>query len=64
MVLEGTTDTENFRAYVGEPTLRRGDLVIMDNLSPHKSDPTLAFFGDSPCSDFISFECLEQRFKL
>ena len=24
------------------PTLRPGDLVIMDNLSPHKSDPTLA----------------------
>ena len=44
MALEGTTDTESFRAYVGEvlvPTLRPGDLVIMDNLSPHKSDPTL-----------------------
>jgi transposase len=24
------------------PTLRAGDLVVMDNLSPHKSDPTLA----------------------
>jgi transposase len=45
MALEGTTDTESFRAYVGEvlvPTLRPGDIVIMDNLSPHKSDPTLA----------------------
>lgn len=45
MALEGTTDTESFRAYVDEvlvPTLRPGDLVIMDNLSPHKSDPTLA----------------------
>ena len=45
MALEGTTDTESFRAYVGAvlvPTLRPGDLVVMDNLSPHKSDPTLA----------------------
>jgi transposase len=45
MALEGTTDTESFRAYVRVilvPTLRPGDLVVMDNLSPHKSDPTLA----------------------
>jgi transposase len=44
MALEGTTDTESFRAYVQAvlvPTLRPGDLVVMDNLSPHKSDPTL-----------------------
>ena len=45
MALEGTTDTESFRAYVGQvlvPTLLPGDIVVMDNLSPHKSDPTLA----------------------
>jgi transposase len=45
MALEGTTDTESFRAYVEAvliPTLRSGDVVVMDNLSPHKSDPTLA----------------------
>jgi len=24
------------------PTLRPGDLVVLDNLSPHKSDQTLA----------------------
>jgi len=45
MALEGTTDTESFRAYVGQilvPTLRLGDIVVMDNLAPHKSDPTLA----------------------
>jgi transposase len=45
MALEGATDTESFRAYVAAvlvPTLRPGDLVVMDNLSPHKSDPTLA----------------------
>jgi transposase len=45
MALEGTTDTESFRAYVAQvlvPTLQSGDIVVMDNLSPHKSDPTLA----------------------
>jgi transposase len=45
MAMEGTTDTESFRAYVQAvlvPTLRAGDIVVMDNLSPHKSDPTLA----------------------
>jgi len=45
MALEGTTDTESFRTYVDQvlvPTLRPGDIVVMDNLSPHKSDPTLA----------------------
>lgn len=44
MTIEGATDTEVFRAYVHQvlcPTLRRGDVVIMDNLSPHKSDRTL-----------------------
>jgi len=44
MTVEGPTDTEVFRAYVREvlcPTLHPGELVIMDNLSPHKSDPTL-----------------------
>jgi len=45
MALEGTTDTESFHAYVREvlvPVLRPDDIVVMDNLSPHKSDPTLA----------------------
>jgi transposase len=44
LALEGTTDTEAFRVYVRQvlvPTLRPGDIVIMDNLSPHKSDDTL-----------------------
>jgi len=44
MTIEGATDTEVFRAYVRQvlcPTLRPGDVVVMDNLSPHKSDPTL-----------------------
>lgn len=45
MALEGATDTESFRAYVQAvllPTLQPGDIVVMDNLSPHKSDPTVA----------------------
>ena len=44
MAIQGATDTEVFRAYVREllcPTLRPGDLVVMDNLSPHKHAPTL-----------------------
>ena len=50
MALEGTTDTESFRAYVSQmllPTLRPGDLVIMDNLSSHKSDLTLALITNA-----------------
>lgn len=38
--IEGSTDTEVFRTYVQPvllPTLRHGDVVAMDNLSPHKS---------------------------
>lgn len=45
MTIEGATDAEVFRAYIRQilcPTLRAGDVVIMDNLSPHKSDQTLS----------------------
>ena len=45
MTIEGAADTEAFEAYVRCvlcPTLRPGDVVIMDNLSPHKSEPTLS----------------------
>ena len=44
-VIEGATDAEVFRAYFPRvlcPTLRKGDVVIMDNLSPHKSEPTFS----------------------
>jgi transposase len=50
MALEGATDTEGFRAYVQAvlvPTLRPGDIVVLDNLSPHKSDPTLALISQA-----------------
>ena len=44
LAVDAPTDTEVFRVYVRDilcPTLRAGDLVIMDNLSPHKSEATL-----------------------
>ena len=50
LALEGTTDTEAFRAYVREilvPTLQQGDIVVMDNLSPHKSDVTLRLIEEA-----------------
>ena len=45
MTIAGATDTEVFRTYVQKvlcPTLRRGDIVVMDNLGAHKSPATLA----------------------
>ena len=45
MAVNAATDAEVFRSYVEQvlgPTLRPGDLVVMDNLAPHKSEKTLA----------------------
>ena len=45
MIIEGTTNTEVFHAYVGEvvlPTLHPGDIVVMDNLGAHKKERILA----------------------
>ena len=45
MTIAGATDTLAFREYVKHvlcPSLRRGDVVVMDNLVPHKSAETLA----------------------
>ena len=39
MVIEGATDTNVFQAYVQRiliPSLRSRDIVVMDNLAPHK----------------------------
>jgi transposase len=50
MTISGATDTEVFRTYVGKvlrPTLRPGDIVVMDNLSPHKSELTLALIQEA-----------------
>ena len=44
MTIAGATDTGVFRTYVEAvlcPTPRPGDIVVMDNLAPHKSPPTL-----------------------
>ena len=45
LTIEGATDTEVFRTCVEKvlvPTLRPGDIVVMDNLTPHKNPQTLA----------------------
>lgn len=45
MTIEGATNTEVFYAYVREvlaPSLRRGDIVMMDNLGAHKNERTIA----------------------
>ena len=45
VTIEGPTDSAIFETYIREalyPTLRPGDVVIMDNLSPHKGAPVLA----------------------
>jgi transposase len=50
MTVNGATDTEVFRAYIQQvllPTLLPGDVVVMDNLSPHKSEPTLALLAQA-----------------
>jgi len=44
MAIDSATDTEVFQTYVRQvlcPTLRPGDVVVMDNLSPHKNELTL-----------------------
>lgn len=45
MTIDGPTDTDVFHAYVRDvlcPALRPGDIVIMDNLAPHKHPKTVA----------------------
>lgn len=45
MVVDGATDKDVFREYVRcvlVPTLRQGDIVILDNLSAHKDQQTKA----------------------
>jgi transposase len=44
MVLEGATDGTAFQVYVSQvlaPTLKRGDIVVMDNLGAHKISSVL-----------------------
>lgn len=45
MVIEGPTDAEVFEAYVEQVlagSLRPGDIVVMDNLAPHKKPAVIA----------------------
>jgi transposase len=45
MTIKGATNTAVFHAYVREvliPSLRPGDIVVMDNLGAHKNELTLA----------------------
>ena len=50
MTIEGATNAEIFRTYVREillPSLRKGDVLVMDNLSAHKDARTLAMLKDA-----------------
>jgi transposase len=45
MTVNAATDTEVFHSYIEQvllPTLEPGDIVVMDNLTPHKSPRILA----------------------
>jgi transposase len=53
MTIDGATDTAVFQAYVREvlcPSLRPGDIVVMDNLGPHKNERTLALIAAAGAS--------------
>ncbi len=68
MTVNGATDTEAFRTYVRcvlGPTLRPGDVVIMDNLSPHKSQLTLLLIAQAAprCSSFRPTRLTSTRLK-
>lgn len=48
MSIEGAADTEVFEAYIRQvlaPTRQPGDILVMDNLSPHKNEPTLQWLA-------------------
>ncbi len=52
MAIEGSTTKEVFEAYVEHllaPTLRRGQVVIMDNLSAHKGERVRKLIEDRGC---------------
>jgi transposase len=53
--IEGPIDGESFRTYVAEvllPTLRPGDIVVMDNLGSHRSKAVRQFIrsAEPSCS--------------
>lgn len=53
LAFDGATDTACFEAYVAQclaPTLRSGDIVIMDNLSCHKTAEVARLIGSAGAS--------------
>jgi transposase len=55
-LLEGPVDGESFRTYVEKvlvPTLRQGDIVIMDNLGSHKSKAVRALIRSAGAKLFF-----------
>jgi transposase len=52
MAIEGSTTKEVFEAYIEHllaPTLRRGQVVMMDNLSAHKGERVRKLVEDRGC---------------
>lgn len=50
MTVEGAVNAEVFRSYVREillPTLKRGDILVMDNLSAHKDKEALGLLEEA-----------------
>ena len=53
MTIEGATDTAVFQAYVRAilaPSLQPGDIVVMDNLGPHKNEHTVKLIEQAGAS--------------
>ena len=53
MTLDGATDALAFAAYLGQflvPTLRPGQVVVLDNLSAHKGDAIRALVEAAGCA--------------
>jgi transposase len=52
LAVEGATDTDVFEAYVEQvlvPTLREGEVVVMDNLSAHKGERVRELIEERGC---------------
>jgi transposase len=52
LAVEGATDREVFEAYVERllaPTLRRGQVVVMDNLTAHKGERVRELIEERGC---------------
>ena len=50
MTIKGATNTEVFHAYVREmlvPSLRPGNIVVMDNLGAHKNERTISLIEEA-----------------